>query len=262
MTWDIAGAHDITCDVTEPDAIERRRRARRRCAGACRPGSPSPRASGTSGLLADADAGRFRPGHARQRPGPLALHAGLGPPDAGRKRAAPRSSPSRASARTLVDRNMGIYCASKAALSMLVKVAAAEWGARGPARQRGGPGGDAHADARTRAVGDGGGLTLAGRGGRAHGTGPARRGGRHRRRSSWPCTPWTGSPARWSSATAGCRCTARSTPTARCCDAETRALTAGRGAAARSGGALGPQPVADDGEQVARAGAPPAWAAA
>jgi NAD(P)-dependent dehydrogenase (short-subunit alcohol dehydrogenase family) len=28
----------------------------------------------------------------------------------------------------LVDRNMGLYCASKAALSMLVKVAAAEWG--------------------------------------------------------------------------------------------------------------------------------------
>ena len=28
----------------------------------------------------------------------------------------------------LVDRNMGVYCASKAALSMLVKVAAVEWG--------------------------------------------------------------------------------------------------------------------------------------
>ena len=28
----------------------------------------------------------------------------------------------------VVDRNMGLYCASKAALSMLVKVAAAEWG--------------------------------------------------------------------------------------------------------------------------------------
>ena len=31
----------------------------------------------------------------------------------------------------LVDRNMGLYCASKAALSMLVRVAAAEWGAFG-----------------------------------------------------------------------------------------------------------------------------------
>jgi NAD(P)-dependent dehydrogenase (short-subunit alcohol dehydrogenase family) len=30
----------------------------------------------------------------------------------------------------LVDRSMGIYCASKSALSMLVQVAAAEWGAR------------------------------------------------------------------------------------------------------------------------------------
>jgi NAD(P)-dependent dehydrogenase (short-subunit alcohol dehydrogenase family) len=31
----------------------------------------------------------------------------------------------------LVDRSMGIYCASKAALSMLVQVAAAEWGPAG-----------------------------------------------------------------------------------------------------------------------------------
>ena len=31
----------------------------------------------------------------------------------------------------LVDRTMGLYCASKAALSMLVQVAAAEWGALG-----------------------------------------------------------------------------------------------------------------------------------
>jgi NAD(P)-dependent dehydrogenase (short-subunit alcohol dehydrogenase family) len=31
----------------------------------------------------------------------------------------------------LVDRNMGIYCASKAALSMLVQVAAVEWGELG-----------------------------------------------------------------------------------------------------------------------------------
>jgi NAD(P)-dependent dehydrogenase (short-subunit alcohol dehydrogenase family) len=31
----------------------------------------------------------------------------------------------------LVDRSMGVYCASKAALSMLVQVAAAEWGADG-----------------------------------------------------------------------------------------------------------------------------------
>ncbi|MDQ6696301.1 MAG: SDR family oxidoreductase [Actinomycetota bacterium] len=31
----------------------------------------------------------------------------------------------------IVDRNMGLYCASKAALSMLVKVAAAEWATDG-----------------------------------------------------------------------------------------------------------------------------------
>jgi NAD(P)-dependent dehydrogenase (short-subunit alcohol dehydrogenase family) len=31
----------------------------------------------------------------------------------------------------LIDRGMGVYCASKAALSMLVRVAAAEWGPYG-----------------------------------------------------------------------------------------------------------------------------------
>ena len=84
----------------------------------------------------------------------------------------------------LVDRNMGVYCASKAALSMLVKVAAAEWGAARAARQRGGARRDAHAHARARAAGDRRGLALAGRRGRAHRAGPAGRGRRHRRRPS------------------------------------------------------------------------------
>ena len=44
VTWDIAGSHDVTCDVTEPDAIDDAVGLTRR-AGACRPGSPSRPAS-------------------------------------------------------------------------------------------------------------------------------------------------------------------------------------------------------------------------
>jgi NAD(P)-dependent dehydrogenase (short-subunit alcohol dehydrogenase family) len=46
------------------------------------------------------------------------------------RRAASLVAVSSVSAR-LVDRSMGLYCASKAALSMLVRVAAAEWGPHG-----------------------------------------------------------------------------------------------------------------------------------
>ena len=52
----------------------------------------------------------------------------------------------------LVDRSMGIYCASKAALDMVIKVAAAEW-APTLRREWGRPRRHRHADARTCASG-------------------------------------------------------------------------------------------------------------
>ena len=39
VTWDVAGAHDVTCDVTEPEAIDEAV-GLTRSAGACRPRSP------------------------------------------------------------------------------------------------------------------------------------------------------------------------------------------------------------------------------
>jgi NAD(P)-dependent dehydrogenase (short-subunit alcohol dehydrogenase family) len=125
VTWDVNGPHDVSCDITEPDDIDE-------AVGAtlARWGVPTEvtvtAGVGHGGLLADAgpeDFDRVMRVNAR---GPwLCMRAWV---DALRQRGGPASlvATSSVSAR-LVDRNMGLYCASKAALSMLVKVAAAEW---------------------------------------------------------------------------------------------------------------------------------------
>jgi NAD(P)-dependent dehydrogenase (short-subunit alcohol dehydrogenase family) len=129
VTWDIAGSHDVTCDVTEPDAIDAAVRATR-----ARWGVPTEltvtAGVGHAGLLADARPEEFDRVMQINARGPwLCMRAWI---DALRTRGTPASlvAVSSVSAR-LVDRNMGLYCASKAALSMLVQVAAAEWGCLG-----------------------------------------------------------------------------------------------------------------------------------
>ncbi len=129
VTWDIAGAHDVTCDVTEPDAIDEAVGLTR-----MRWGVPTwvtvTAGVGHAGLLVDASAEDFdRIMHVNTRGPWLCMRAWVG---AMRETGTAGSfiAVSSVSAR-LVDRNMGVYCASKAALSMLVKVAAAEWGPLG-----------------------------------------------------------------------------------------------------------------------------------
>jgi NAD(P)-dependent dehydrogenase (short-subunit alcohol dehydrogenase family) len=129
VTWDVAGAHDVTCDVTEPDAIDEAVGLTR-----LRWGMPTmvtvTAGVGHSGLLADADPDDFDRVMRVNARGPwLCMRAWVG---AMQERGVAGSfvAVSSVSAR-LVDRNMGLYCASKAALSMLVKVAAAEWGPLG-----------------------------------------------------------------------------------------------------------------------------------
>jgi NAD(P)-dependent dehydrogenase (short-subunit alcohol dehydrogenase family) len=129
VTWDIAGSHDVTCDVTEPDEIDEAVGATR-----SRWGVPTEltvtAGVGHAGLLADTDAGEFDWVMRVNARGPwLCMRAWVAAMHA---RGVPASlvAVSSVSAR-LVDRNMGIYCASKAALSMLVQVAAAEWGELG-----------------------------------------------------------------------------------------------------------------------------------
>jgi NAD(P)-dependent dehydrogenase (short-subunit alcohol dehydrogenase family) len=129
VTWDIAGAHDLTCDVTEPDAIDEAVGLTR-----MRWGVPTwvtvTAGVGHAGLLVDASAEDFDRIMRVNTRGPwLCMRAWVG---AMRETGTAGSfiAVSSVSAR-LVDRNMGVYCASKAALSMLVKVAAAEWGPLG-----------------------------------------------------------------------------------------------------------------------------------
>ena len=126
VTWDIAGAHDVTCDVTEPAAIDEAVRLTR-----ARWGVPTwvtvTAGVGHAGLLADASVEDFDRIMRVNTRGPwLCMRGWIG---AMRDEGVAGSfvAVSSVSAR-LVDRNMGVYCASKAALSMLVKVAAVEWG--------------------------------------------------------------------------------------------------------------------------------------
>jgi NAD(P)-dependent dehydrogenase (short-subunit alcohol dehydrogenase family) len=129
VTWDISGARDVTCDVTEPAAIDEAVTLTR-----LRWGVPTwvtvTAGVGHAGLLADATPEEFDRVMRVNTRGPwLCMRAWLG---AMQEQSVAGSfvAVSSVSAR-LVDRNMGVYCASKAALSMLVKVAAAEWGALG-----------------------------------------------------------------------------------------------------------------------------------
>jgi len=129
VTWDIAGTHDVTCDVTEPDEIDEAVGMTRMRWGV--PTSVTVTAGvGHTGMLVDAapeDFDRIMRVNAR---GPwLCMRAWVG---AMRDQGIAGSfvAVSSVSAR-LVDRNMGLYCTSKAALSMLVGVAAAEWGPLG-----------------------------------------------------------------------------------------------------------------------------------
>jgi NAD(P)-dependent dehydrogenase (short-subunit alcohol dehydrogenase family) len=129
VTWDVAGSHDVTCDVTEPQGIDEAVRLTRERWGV--PTAVTVTAGvGHSGLLADADPDDFDRIMQVNARGPwLCMRAwarAMQEEGAGGSFVAVSSVSAR-----LVDRNMGLYCASKAALSMLVKVAAAEWGPSG-----------------------------------------------------------------------------------------------------------------------------------
>jgi len=129
IVWDIAGARDVTCDVADPGAIERAVDETRRVRGI--PSWVTVTAGvGHSGLLTDVPADEFDRIMAVNVRGPwLCLRAWARVmSEVGRTGSFVAVSSISAH---LVDRNMGIYCASKAALSMLVRVAAEEWGTIG-----------------------------------------------------------------------------------------------------------------------------------
>jgi NAD(P)-dependent dehydrogenase (short-subunit alcohol dehydrogenase family) len=129
VTWDIEGRHDVTCDVREPDAIDDAVGLTR-----MRWGIPSAvtitAGVGHSGLLTTAEPEEFDHVMRVNARGPwLCMRAWVGAMQE-QQIAGSFVAVSSISAR-LVDRTMGLYCASKAALSMLVQVAAVEWGPLG-----------------------------------------------------------------------------------------------------------------------------------
>jgi NAD(P)-dependent dehydrogenase (short-subunit alcohol dehydrogenase family) len=129
VTWDIAGDPDVVCDVADPEAVEKAVEETQR-----RWGIPSrvtvTAGVGHGGMLVDVSPDDFDRIMAVNARGPLLCLRGWARVLQAERRPASLVAVSSVSAR-LVDRSMGLYCASKAALSMLVRVAAAEWGPHG-----------------------------------------------------------------------------------------------------------------------------------
>jgi NAD(P)-dependent dehydrogenase (short-subunit alcohol dehydrogenase family) len=127
VVWDVAGSPDVTCDVAEPGAIDDAVDETRR-----RWGVPS-QVTVTAGvgharLLTEIEPEEFDRVLRVNTRGPLLCMRAWARVMRAEQVAGSFVAVSSISAR-LVDRSMGLYCASKAALSMLVQVAAAEWGA-------------------------------------------------------------------------------------------------------------------------------------
>jgi NAD(P)-dependent dehydrogenase (short-subunit alcohol dehydrogenase family) len=129
VTWDIAGDPDIHCDVRDADAVDRAVSETGQ-----RWGIPDwitvTAGVGHGGLLVDVTPDEFDRVLAVNTRGPWLCLRGWARVLLAEKRTSSLVAVSSVSAR-LVDRGMGVYCASKAALSMLVRVAAAEWGPDG-----------------------------------------------------------------------------------------------------------------------------------
>ncbi len=127
VVWDVAPPHDIHCDVRDPEEIDRAAATTFERLGV--PTTVTVTAGiGHAGMLADATAEEWDRVMATNARGAwLAMRALARPMSDGNGGSIVVTSS--VSAR-LADRSMGLYCASKAALDMVVRVAAIEWGPR------------------------------------------------------------------------------------------------------------------------------------
>lgn len=124
VVWDITDGADISCDIT--DAAQVDAAAERTIAEHGVPQTVTITAGiGHGGMLLDAPASDWDRVMAVNAKGPWLAMRALARPmlDAGGGTIVATSSVSA----YLADRSMGLYCASKAALDMIVRVAAAEW---------------------------------------------------------------------------------------------------------------------------------------
>lgn len=127
VVWDVAPPHDIHCDLRDPEEVLRAATTTFATLGV--PATVTVTAGiGHSGMLADASVDEWDQVMATNVRGAwLAMRAFARPMSDGEGGSIVAISS--VSAR-LADRSMGIYCASKAALDMVVRVAAVEWGPR------------------------------------------------------------------------------------------------------------------------------------
>jgi NAD(P)-dependent dehydrogenase (short-subunit alcohol dehydrogenase family) len=129
LVWDIAGDHDVECDVRDADAIDDALAQTIE-----RVGVPSEltitAGVGHAGLLLDESMADWDRVMAINTRGPLLVMRAVAKALIDQGESGSIVVTSSVSAR-LVDRAMGTYCASKAALSMITQVAACEWGPHG-----------------------------------------------------------------------------------------------------------------------------------
>jgi NAD(P)-dependent dehydrogenase (short-subunit alcohol dehydrogenase family) len=138
VVLDIAGDLDINCDVTSPASIDEAVATTIEDAGV--PAQLTVTAGvGHSGMLLDVSVEDWDRIIAVNTRGPLLVMRAFARAMIDAEVRGSIVATSSVSAR-LVDRSMGAYCASKAALSMLVQVAAREWAPRGIRVNAVGPG--------------------------------------------------------------------------------------------------------------------------
>jgi NAD(P)-dependent dehydrogenase (short-subunit alcohol dehydrogenase family) len=129
VVWDIAGGYDVKCDVTDAASVDDAVTDT-----LARVGVPTEvtvtAGIGHSAMLLDLPVDEWERVMAVNTRGPLLVMRALARAMIDAGSAGSIVATSSVSAR-LVDRSMGAYCASKAALSMLVEVAACEWAPHG-----------------------------------------------------------------------------------------------------------------------------------
>jgi NAD(P)-dependent dehydrogenase (short-subunit alcohol dehydrogenase family) len=129
VVWDVAGEPDIVCDVRESDAIDEALRATIDQVGVPR-WTTVTAGIGHGGLLVDEDVKAWDMVMEINTRGPWLVMRAMARAMIDAKAPGSLIATSSVSAH-LVDRSMGLYCASKAALSMIIRVAAFEWASHG-----------------------------------------------------------------------------------------------------------------------------------
>jgi NAD(P)-dependent dehydrogenase (short-subunit alcohol dehydrogenase family) len=125
LVWDVAGKPDVECDVADPASVDRALAETLGLVGL--PGPVTITAGiGHVGMLLDLPVEEWDRVLTVNTRGPWLVMRAIAKAMIGALAPGSFVATSSVSAH-LVDRSMGAYCASKAALSMLVKVAATEW---------------------------------------------------------------------------------------------------------------------------------------